>query len=144
MMQVDQLLYNISLNQSSRPNTELQTFISLGGACGFRLVILEKVMTLPQETISLEGVLLQAKKQIEGSPESTLSVAKNPIIFRPLRVLGVSRSTDPSAADFVFRQVNFTSSELSDLFVLQNQDSDVNIFFEDCHFSNQSYSEKRD
>lgn len=95
-------------------------------------------MTLPQETISLEGVLLQAKKQIEGSPESTLRVTRSPVIFRPLRGSGASRSTSGESfiADFVFRQVNFTSSDLTALFVLQNQDSDVNILFEDCHFSN--------
>lgn len=141
-MQVDQLLYNLSLNQSSRPHTELQTFVSLGGGC--RALTAEKVVSLPQETIHLEGVLLQAKKQIEGGPGSALRVKSNPVIVRPLKAPAEQSqgSAEPFRADFVFRQVNFSSADLSALFVLQNRDSDVKIFFEDCHFEDSKWASR--
>jgi hypothetical protein len=92
-------------------------------------------MNLPHETISLEGVLLQASKEIEGSPESTLSVTKSPVIFRPMSSVPESKSPGTSMApNYIFRQVNFTSKDLNSLFILQNMDSDIQILFEDCHF----------
>jgi hypothetical protein len=101
-------------------------------------------MNLPHETISLEGVLLQASKEIEGSPESTLSVTKSPVIFRPMpstmdTKLGLTSSSTPH---YIFRQVNFTSTDLHGLFILQNLESDIKILFEDCHFLDERYFAK--
>lgn len=90
-------------------------------------------MNLPHETISLEGVLLQASKEIEGSPESTLNVTKSPIIFRPMSSIAESKIKQ-GPPNYIFRQVNFTSKDLNGLFILQNSESDIEILFEDCHF----------
>ena len=101
-------------------------------------------MTLPQESINLEGILLQKFKEVEGSPESSLNISFNPVIFRPfepidlLKEKGIEKKQS-STHNYIFRQVNFTAANLNALFVLQNMESDVSILFEDCHFSNETY-----
>lgn len=99
-------------------------------------------MTLPQDSINLEGILLQRFKEIGGSPESSLNISNNPVIFRPFKAFDLLAKERPKFSEtssnkkFVFRQVNFTSKNLEALFVLQNMESDISLLFEDCHFLN--------
>jgi hypothetical protein len=105
--------------------------------------ISDKIVTLPQESINLEGILLQRFKEVEGSSESTLKISVYPVIFRPVKTIDLLQEhktfqpKSSKAKKYIFRQVNFTAKELTSLFVLQNMESDITLVFEDCHFLNE-------
>lgn len=148
LVQFDNLLYNMSISGSGKRDTEINTFMSQEGTLVFPSLInlKDKIVSLPQESINLEGILLQRFKEIEGSPESTLKITLYPVIFRPIKIIDLLqerktvKTKSTKEKKYIFRQVNFTAKELTSLFVLQNMESDLNLVFEDCHFLNERYN----
>lgn len=100
--------------------------------------------SLKKNIINSEGILQQCNNQIEGFPNHCLHFDKIPLILKPMNKFKHSliynsefELQDSESPDFVFRNVKFLCSNLTNLIYLQNKSENIRIVFENCHFASE-------